>query len=165
MIVLIFVLSQLSCFELSFPSCHSSFLVLLSLHRSITSTPSILLSILLFSVQCVDTSFCSWIRSSHLLWRLVKTTSNVFWCQKLSALIIYMIWEIITGSYLCRFDSRGVTPIPSIIDTIYIKTQVFRLLGYYSPALRYMARSVWATQNITHNMTSSIIQPYGLHSF
>ena len=41
------------------------------------------------------------------------------------------------------------------IDTIYIKTQVFRLLGYYSPAPRNIARSDWATQNITHNMTSS----------
>ena len=50
-------------------------------------------------------------------------------------------------------------------DTIYIKTQLFRLLRYYSPALRYIARSDWATPNITHNMTSSIIQPYGLHSF
>ena len=41
------------------------------------------------------------------------------------------------------------------IDTIYIKTQVFRLLRYYSPAPRNIARSDWATQNITHNMTSS----------
>ena len=40
------------------------------------------------------------------------------------------------------------------IDTIYIKTQVFRLLRYYSPAPRNVARSDWATQNITHNMTS-----------
>ena len=38
-------------------------------------------------------------------------------------------------------------------DTIYIKTQVFRLLRYYSPAPRNIARSDWATQNITHNMT------------
>ena len=35
-------------------------------------------------------------------------------------------------------------------DTIYIKTQVFRLLRYYSPAPRNIARSDWATQNITH---------------
>ena len=49
-------------------------------------------------------------------------------------------------------------------DTIYIKTQVFRLLRYYSPATRNVARSDWATQNITHNMTSSIIQPYAAHS-
>ena len=48
-------------------------------------------------------------------------------------------------------------PSPSLllIDTIYIKTQVFRLLRYYSPAPRNIARSDWATQNITHNMTSS----------
>ena len=49
-------------------------------------------------------------------------------------------------------------------DTIYIKTQVFRLLRYYSPAPRNIARSDWVSQNITHNMTSSIKQPYGLHS-
>ena len=42
------------------------------------------------------------------------------------------------------------------VDTIYIKTQVFRLLRYYSPAPRNIARSDWATQNITYNMTSSI---------
>ena len=41
-------------------------------------------------------------------------------------------------------------------DTIYIKTQVFRLLRYYSPAPRNIARSDWETQNITHNITSSI---------
>ena len=41
-------------------------------------------------------------------------------------------------------------------DTIYIKTQIFRLLRYYSPAPRNIDRSDWATQNITHNMTSSI---------
>ena len=41
-------------------------------------------------------------------------------------------------------------------DTIYIKTQVFRLLRYYSPAPRNITRSDWATQNIKHNMTSSI---------
>ena len=51
-----------------------------------------------------------------------------------------------------------------ISDMIYIKTQVFRLLRYYFPAPRKIARSVWATQNITHNMTSSLKQPYGVHS-
>ena len=40
-------------------------------------------------------------------------------------------------------------------DTTYIKTQVFRLLRYYSPAPKNIARSDWETQNITHNMTSS----------
>ena len=48
---------------------------------------------------------------------------------------------------------NGATP--ALVDTIYIKTQVFRLLRYYSPAPRNIARSDWATQNITHNMTSS----------
>ena len=51
-----------------------------------------------------------------------------------------------------------------LTDTIYIKTQVFRLLRYYSPAPRDIDKSDWVTLNITHNMTSSIVQPYGLHS-
>ena len=34
---------------------------------------------------------------------------------------------------------------------IYIKTQVFMLLRYSSPAPRNIARSDWVTQNITHN--------------
>ena len=36
-------------------------------------------------------------------------------------------------------------------DTIYIKTQVFRLLRYYSPAPRN-ARNDWATQDIINNI-------------
>ena len=52
----------------------------------------------------------------------------------------------------------------SLPDMIYIKTQVFRLLRCYSPAPRKIARSDWATRNITHNMTSSIKQPDGVHS-
>ena len=60
---------------------------------------------------------------------------------------------------------RTLSPsVDEVLDMIYIKTQVFRLLRYYSPAPRNIARSDWVTQNITHNMTSSIIQPYGLHS-
>ena len=54
--------------------------------------------------------------------------------------------------------------VDDLCDTICIKTQVFRLLRYYFPAPRIIARSDWVTQNITHNMTSSIVQPYGLHS-
>ena len=49
-------------------------------------------------------------------------------------------------------------------DTIYIKTQFFRLLRYYSPAPRNITRIDWVTQNITLNMALSIVQPYGLHS-
>ena len=45
---------------------------------------------------------------------------------------------------------------PMDIDTIYIKTQVFRLLRYYSPAPRNIARIDWETEHITHNMTSSL---------
>ena len=52
-------------------------------------------------------------------------------------------------------EQEGNEGYKSKVDTIYIKTQVFRLLRYYSPAPRNIARSDWATQNITHNMTSS----------
>ena len=48
-------------------------------------------------------------------------------------------------------------------DMIYIKNQIFKLLRYYSPALQNTARTE-ATQNITHNMTSSSILLNGLHS-
>ena len=60
----------------------------------------------------------------------------------------------LAGSDVRILERTGRTS--SVIgDTIYIKTQVFRLLRYFSPALRNIARSDWATQNITHNMTSS----------
>ena len=62
-------------------------------------------------------------------------------------------------SYVLAHDEPTLTN----ADTIYIKTQAFRLLRYYSPP-RNIARSDWVTQNITHNMTSSIVQPYGPHS-
>ena len=42
-----------------------------------------------------------------------------------------------TGEVLCY---------PRDFDMIYIKTQVFRLLRYYSPAPRNIARSDWVTQ-------------------
>ena len=71
--------------------------------------------------------------------------------------------KLVAGGALVGTCCTAISSGP--IDTIYIKTQVFRLLRYYSPAPRNIARSDWATQNITHNMTSFIIQPYGLHSF
>ena len=63
------------------------------------------------------------------------------------------IVNLIMNEYACY--GKGHTIHSSGHDTIYIKTQVFRLLRYYSPAPRNIARSDWATQNITHNMTSS----------
>ena len=79
--------------------------------------------------------------------------------------------KAIVRKYVCTTDAQLVwkdfqdhMKSSSKGDRIYIKTQVFQLLRYYSPAPRNIARSDWATQNITHNMTSSIIQPYGLHS-
>ena len=81
--------------------------------------------------------------------------------------------EQLTGESIQSFltlvvQLQGIVALGRLVihahDTIYIKTQIFRLLRYYSPAPRNIARSDWATQNITHNMTSSIIQPYGLHS-
>ena len=59
---------------------------------------------------------------------------------------------------------REETAYPTLNDTIYIKTQVFRLLRYDSPAPRKIAKSDWSTQNITHNLKSSLKQPYGVHS-
>ena len=47
--------------------------------------------------------------------------------------------------------------LPTSTGTIYIKTQVFRILRYYSPVPRNIARRDWVTQNTTHNMTSSIL--------
>ena len=55
-----------------------------------------------------------------------------------------------------RIANQNILKMILIADMIYIKTQVFRLLRYYSPAPRKIARSDWATQNITHNMTSPI---------
>ena len=64
----------------------------------------------------------SQIPSVHKFWRSLKTDSNVLWCQKLSVSIMFMICEMITGSYLCRFDSRGIKSIPSIIMFLYSST-------------------------------------------
>ena len=50
------------------------------------------------------------------------TVLNVFWCQELSACIIFMICVMITGSYSCRFDSRGIKSIPSIVMFLYSST-------------------------------------------
>ena len=50
------------------------------------------------------------------------------------------------------FPTPLMYQVETILDTIYIKTQVFRLLRYYSPAPRNIARSDWVTQNITHNI-------------
>ena len=83
---------------------------------------------------------------------------------------MYMLngwWFLSSGdSYPPVFMVDGKIPPFALtgIDMIYIKTQVFRLLRYYSPAPRNIARSDWVTQNMTHNMTSSILQPNGLHS-
>ena len=62
-------------------------------------------------------------------------------------------WHEFALKFRVIADDRGYD---DIIDMIFIKTQVFRLLRYCSPAPRNIARSDWATQNITHNMTSSI---------
>ena len=63
----------------------------------------------------------------------------------------YTAKECEVSPYSSQYEAVRNVP-----DMIYIKTQVFRLSRYYSPAHRNIARSVWATQNITHNMTSSI---------
>ena len=109
-----FVLTFLLCAFL--PSCSSLFLVWLSLHRSITSTPSISSLISLFSIQCVDTSFCSWICSSHLLCQDCFKGLQVPKIVDLNHLHDYH--QII----FYRFDSRGVKPIPSIVMLLHSLT-------------------------------------------
>ena len=42
-------------------------------------------------------------------------------------------------------------------DTIYIKTQVFRLLRYYSPEPWNIATSDWVTENWKHHTQHDII--------
>ena len=61
--------------------------------------------------------------------------------------------ELLNKNNNQTYIHRGLTGIQTY--TIYIKTQVFRLLRYYSPAPRNIARSDWSTQNIIHNITSS----------
>ena len=73
-------------------------------------------------------------------------------------------WNMLKMILIAMLNENKADWNENFSDMIYIKTQVFRLLRYYSPTPRNIARSDWATQNITHNMTSSIIQPYGLHS-
>ena len=106
--------------------------------------------------------------SAHPTKRLVpdggesSKTPNPLYLSGLGKVIVNLLpnsWQNITQMTLLAGPSYSQS------DTIYITTQVFRLLRYYSPAPRYIARSNLATQNITHNMTSSIIQHYGLHSF
>ena len=95
-----------------------------------------------------------------VLLKLIVTMTNLN--KKINGIVSddYIVWgctptimdlsesDAIANCRLCKVDLRT-------LDTIYIKTQVFRLLRYYSPAPRNIARSDWATQNITHNMTSS----------
>ena len=58
------------------------------------------------------------------------TDSNVLQCQELSVSIIFMISEMITGSYLCRFDSRGIKSIlPSSCICIRQPPFVVQLFG------------------------------------
>ena len=78
--------------------------------------------------------------------------------RKINHLIPILITQFLCHNYNLH------QPTLSWGDMIYIKTQVFRLLRYDSPAPRNIARSDWVTQNITHNMTSSIVRANGLHS-
>ena len=121
-----FILSWLSCFALSFCLPHASFLFCLTLHRWIASTQSISPSFLALFVQYMDLFSSSWIPSIHMFWRLLKTDSNILWCQKMSVSIIFMICDMITRSYLCRFDSKGVKSIPSIVLLLYSSTTFCR---------------------------------------
>ena len=94
----------------------------LTLHRLITSTPSISLLFSSLFVQCICVFSNSQIPSVHMFRRSLMTDSNVLQCQKLSVSIIFMICEMITGSYLCRFDSIGIRFIHSIVMFLYSLT-------------------------------------------
>ena len=83
---------------------------------------------------------------------LVKGLDTSNQLQSILTLIVQTIVSVVLGA----FSKQQQGPL-KVSDMIYIKTQVFRLLRYYSPAPRNIARSDWATQNITHNMTSSLI--------
>ena len=117
-----FDLSWLCCFALSFPSENVSFLLRLTLHKSITSIPSIALLFSLLFVQCICAFSNSRIPSTHMFRRSLMTDSNVLRCQKLPDSIIFMICEIMTGLNLCRFDSKGIKSNPSIIMFLYSLT-------------------------------------------
>ena len=81
--------------------------------------------------------------------------------------LLLLDYIVVSSQATCSIETEFLPEFEGQLDhtdMIYIKTQVFRLLRYYSPAPRNIARSDWATQNITDNMTSSIIQPYGAHS-
>ena len=84
---------------------------------------------------------------------LIKFSFGNIFLNGSKILLKYFVGCGITKERSCPLCSHNHGGIP--IDMIYIKTQVFRLLRYYSPAPRNIARSDWATQNITHNMTSS----------
>ena len=58
----------------------------------------------------------------HLLTSSVKTGSKVVRCQKLSTFIIWMVWEMTTGSFFYKFDSNGIKLIASIIMLLYSST-------------------------------------------
>ena len=78
------------------------------------------------------------------------TSSTLCFCE-------HTLGKLNQVKLLCSLTSSTLYDPAVANDTIYIKTQVFRLLRYYSPAPRNIARSDWVTQNITHNMTSSLI--------
>ena len=70
------------------------------------------------------------IPSVHMFRRLLKTDLNVLWYQKPSVSIMFMICEMITGSYLCRFNSRGSKSIPSIVMFLYSSTTLCHSISW-----------------------------------
>ena len=120
-----FVLTFLLCAFFSLGK-NASFLLCLILHRLITSTPTISLLFSSLFVQCECVFSSSHIPSVHMFQRSLMTDSNILRCQNLSDSIIFMICEMITGLYLCKFDSRGIKFIHSIVMFLYLSTTLCR---------------------------------------
>ena len=87
-----------------------------------------------------------------MFWRLLMTDSNVLQCQKLSVSIIFMICEMITGSYLCRFDSRGIRSIPSLVMFLYSSTTLCHsLFDACGIVLNDLSGPLWCIRTFFHH--------------
>ena len=119
-VVFRFVLTFLLCAFFSLDICLVFILTNTAQADNLYSIHFIVVFVIICTLlMCISNSR---IPSVHMFWRSLMTYSNVLRCQKLSASIIFMIYEMITGSYLCRFDSRGIRFIPSIVTFLYSST-------------------------------------------
>ena len=86
------------------------------------------------------------------------TDSNILQCQKLSVLIIFMICEMITRSYSCRFNSRGIKSIlPSSCFCICQPPFVIRLFGACGIVSCGLSVPLWHTGTSFHPQSSILL--------